>query len=111
MLIISRGECSSDDEDVDEDKNRGKVKSKPTEALTLSEFWSSTRPKESRKLASNSNGHDNEEHHHQHTQHNYRIMSEFKGQMFPLLLEQIISKSSTETTLSPDNATLFLIRI
>ena len=30
---------SSDDKDADEDKNRGKIKSKPTEALTLSEFW------------------------------------------------------------------------
>ena len=30
---------SSDDEDADEDKNRGKIKFKPTKAFTLSEFW------------------------------------------------------------------------
>ena len=83
--MIRRYFYSSDDEDADEGKNRGKIKSKPTEALTLSEFWSSTRSNESRKLASNSNGHDNEEHH-QHAEHSYCIMLEFKGQIFPFLV-------------------------
>ena len=47
----------------------------------IPKFWPSTRFKESRKLASNSNGHDNEEHH-QHTEHNYCINLEFKRQIF-----------------------------
>ena len=90
-----------------------KIKSKPTEALTLSEFLSSTRSKESRKLASNSNGQDNEEHH-QHTEHNYCIMLEFKGQIFPFVVgtdnfeefKRNIKHTVKETTLSPDNTTL-----
>ena len=111
--MIRRYFYSSDDEGGDEDKNRGRIKSKPTEALTLSEFWSSTRSKESRKLASNSNGHDNEEHH-QHTEHNYCIMLEFKGQIFPFVIgtdnfeefKRNIKHTVKETTLSPDNTTL-----
>ena len=111
--MIRRYFYSSDDEDADEDKNRGKIKSKPTEALTLSEFWSSTRSKESRKLASNSNSHDNEEHH-QHTEHNYCIMLEFKGQIFPFVVgthnfekfKRKIKHTVKETTLSPDSTTL-----
>ena len=52
--------------------------------MTLSEFWPSTGSKESRKLASNTNGHDNKEHH-QHTEHNYCIILEFKGQISPFV--------------------------
>ena len=85
----------------------------PTEALTLSEFWPSTRFKESRKLPSNSNGHGNEEHH-QHTQHNYCINLEFKRHMFLLVVatdnfeefKRNIKHTVKETTLPP--STIYL---
>ena len=77
--------------------------------MTLSEFWS----KESRKLTSNSNGYDNEEHH-QNTEHNYCINLEFKGQISLFVVatdnfeefKRNVKHTGKETTLPPDNPTL-----
>ena len=76
-------------------------------------MWPSTRSKESKKLASDSNGHDNEEHH-QHTEHNYCINLECKGQMslFVVTSDNLkefkgnIRHTVKETTLPPDNPSL-----
>ena len=40
-VAVEEHEESPNNEDADEDKKRNKIKSKPSEALSLSEFWPS----------------------------------------------------------------------